>query len=170
MTPQSNAPQAAPTALEDPWSRPIREFPGLVHLAPPVVHPEDAVRAVVEALARDLNASAIFVVDHDDRLLGCIREQALDADLVSLVVPQKLWPSIHDMDTRAVLRAALGRIRKARDLMADARAVTPETPLAEAVGVMIRSGQPTVPLVDREGRLLGYLRLFEVLAEFLRQV
>lgn len=169
MTSQSGSAQAASPAPVDPWKRPIREFRGLVHLAPPVVRPEDTVRVVVDALSRDLNAGAIFVVDHDDRLLGCIREQALDADLVSLVVPQKLWPSIRDMDTRAVLRAALGPLRNARELMAEARAVTPDTPLAEAVGLMIRSAQPTVPLVDREGRLLGYLRLFEVLAEFLRQ-
>jgi hypothetical protein len=35
--------------------------------------------------------------------------------------------------------------------------------------VMIRAEQPTAPLVDAEGRLLGYVRLYEVLAHFLRQ-
>ena len=34
---------------------------------------------------------------------------------------------------------------------------------------MIRGGATDGPLVDADGRLLGYLRLFEVLAHFLRQ-
>ena len=35
---------------------------------------------------------------------------------------------------------------------------------------MIRAEQSDSPLVDAEGRLLGYVRLFEVLAHFLRTV
>ena len=92
----------------EPWDQPVRDFPGLVHLAPPINHPEDPLTAVIESFSRDRGASAIYVVDADDRLLGCIREQALDADLVTLVVPQRLWPAIREMDTRAVLRASRG--------------------------------------------------------------
>jgi CBS-domain-containing membrane protein len=169
MKHDASAAAARSAEVADPWKRPIRDFPGLTHLAPPIAHPNDEVRMVIEALSRDLGASAIFVVDDDDKLVGCIREQALDADLVTLVIPQHLWPSITEMDTRTALRAARGPVRKACELMAAVRAVTPESKLVEAVGLMIRSAQPTVPLVDREGRLLGYLRLFEVLAHFLRE-
>jgi CBS domain-containing protein len=165
---ESTASPTHSSALEDPWQQPVGAFPGLVHLAPPVAHPDDEVHVVIEALSHDPGASAIFVVDAEDKLLGCIREQALDADLVTLVIPQRLWPTLREMDTRWALRAARGPIRRARELMGGAHAVTPDTALAEAVGLMIRSGQPTAPLVDREGRLLGYLRLFEVLAHFLR--
>jgi CBS domain-containing protein len=165
---ESTASPTHSSDMHDQWQQPVRAFPGLVHLAPPMAYPDDEVRVVIEALSRDVGASAIFVVDRDDKLLGCIREQALDADLVTLVIPQRLWPTLREMDTRTALRAARGPIRRARELMTRAHAVTPDTALAEAVGLMIRSEQPTAPLVDHEGRLLGYLRLFEVLAHFLR--
>ena len=168
----SSKPVSSPTAshqAREPWDHPVRDFPGLVHLAPPINHPDDPLTAVIESFSRDRGASAIFVVDADDHLVGCIREQALDADLVTLVVPQRLWPAIREMDTRDVLRAARGPRRTAREVMVGVRSITPQTSLTDAVGLMTRSGQPTAPLVDADGRLLGYIRLFEVLAHFLRQ-
>jgi CBS-domain-containing membrane protein len=168
MTNSASSPAASPEPRE-PWARPVRDFPGLVHLAPPINHPEDPLTAVIESFSRDRGASAIFVVDADDHLVGCIREQALDADLVTLVLPQRLWPVIREMDTRDVLRAARGPRRTAREVMVGVRSIGPNTSLTDAVGVMIRAEQPTAPLVDAEGRLLGYVRLFEVLAHFLRQ-
>ena len=95
----------------------MSKFDGLVHLAPPVNHPEDPLTVVVEAFSRDPGAGAIFIVDGDDHLLGCIREEALDADVVRLILPQRLWSTIDDMDTRTVLRAARGPRLTARDLM-----------------------------------------------------
>jgi len=168
----SSNPASSPTASHqprEPWDRPVRDFPGLVHLAPPINHPDDPLTAVIESFSRDRGASAIFVVDADDHLVGCIREQALDADLVTLVVPQRLWPAIREMDTRDVLRAARGPRRTAREVMVGVRSITPQTSLTDAVGLMTRAAQPTAPLVDADGRLLGYIRLFEVLAHFLRQ-
>jgi CBS domain-containing protein len=152
----------------DPWRRPVREFPGLVHLAPPVNHPDDSLTDVIDAFSRDQGAGAIFIVDAEDKLLGCIPERAIDSDLVTLVLPQRLWPVVHEMDTRAVMRAARGASRRARELMTHARSVTPDDALIEALGLMIRNGHPALALVDGRGRLLGYLRLFEVLAHFRR--
>jgi CBS domain-containing protein len=153
---------------QDAWARPIRDFPGLVHLAPPLNYLDDPVSAVIEAFSRDRGAGAIFVVDADDHLLGCIPEQALDADLVTLVLPQRLWPALREMDTRDLLRAARAPKLKARDLMVGVRSVTPQTTLTDAVGQMVRARQPMAPLLDEHDRLLGYIRLFEVLAHFLR--
>jgi CBS-domain-containing membrane protein len=166
-TPASSS--AASQHAREPWHRPVRDFPGLVHLAPPINHPDDPLQAVIESFSRDPGANAIFIVDAEDHLVGCIREQALDADLVTLILPQHLWPAVREMDTRDLLRAARGPRRTAREAMVGVRSITPQTPLIEAVGVMTRAQQPTAPLVDADGRLLGYVRLFEVLAHFLRQ-
>ena len=88
MSPTSATSSPAPGAQpEDAWARPIRDFPGLVHLAPPLNYLDDPVSAVIDAFSRDRGAGAIFVVDADDHLLGCIPEQALDADLVTVVAP-----------------------------------------------------------------------------------
>lgn len=160
---------SAGTKAMEPWSQPVREFPGLVHLAPPVTHPEDSLAALIEAFSRDRGAGAIFIVDHDDKLLGCVPEKAIDSDLATLVLPQRLWPVVHEMDTRSILRAARGDDRRARDLMVRVRSVTPDNALIDAVGLMIRTEHPTLALVDASARLLGYLRLFEVLAHFLRR-
>lgn len=169
MSSNSASLPAVPHDARDPWSRPLRDFSGLVHLAPPVNYPDDPLTAVIESFSRDPGASAIFVIDRDDRLVGCIREQAIDADLMTLVVPQRLWPAIREMDTRDVLRAARGPRRTASEVMVGVRSLTPQTSLTDAVGMMIRTEQPTAPLVDADGRLLGYVRLFELLAHFLRQ-
>jgi CBS-domain-containing membrane protein len=123
---------------------------------------------VIETFSRDHGAGAVFVVDADDHLLGCIPEQALDADLVAVVLPQRLWPAVREMDTRDILRAARAPRLKADDLMVGVRCVTPGTTLTDAVGQMVRARQSMAPLLDEQGRLLGYIRLFELLAHFLR--
>jgi CBS-domain-containing membrane protein len=146
----------------------VSDFGGLLHLAPPVNHPEDQLTVIVEAFSRDPGAGAIFVVDAEDRLLGYIREEALDADLVRFVLPQRLWSAIDEMDTRTILRAARGPRLTARDLMAKVRSITSETLLTDAIALMARAHQSVAPLVDADGRLLGYMRLLEVLAHCLR--
>jgi CBS-domain-containing membrane protein len=168
MSTESATSSSSADAEAAPWSRPLREFPGLVHLAPPLNHPEDSLGAVIETFSRDHGAGAVFVVDADDHLLGCIPEQALDADLVTVVLPQRLWPAVREMDTRDVLRAARAPRLKAGDLMVGVRCVTPGTVLIDAVGQMVRSRQSMAPLLDEQGRLLGYVRLFDLLAHFLR--
>jgi CBS-domain-containing membrane protein len=160
--------QASSSAIAELWRQPVSALRGLVRLAPPVTHPDDQLPAIVEAFARDPGARAIFVIDDDDHLLGWIREESLDADLLTLMLPRQLWSESDTMDTRAVLRAARGTSVTARELMGKVRAVVLETRLSEAVGVMSRSRQSVAPLVDAEGRLLGYLRLLEVLAHVLR--
>ena len=147
----------------------MRDFPALVHLAPAVSHPDDAMDQVIDIFARDQGAGAVFVVDDDDHLLGCIAEDALDRDLVTLVLPEHLWSAVRELDTRSILRAARHQVRHASDLMVSTRAVRPDTPLEEALIVMAHAPRPIAPLVDEHGRLLGYLRLFEVLAHLLRQ-
>src|SRR3977135_1134460 len=164
MSSNSASSAAASHEPTEPWARPGPDFPGPAHAAHPINPPDDPLTAVIESFSRDRGASAIFIVDADDRLVGCIREQALDADLVTLVVPQRLWPAIREMDTRDVLRAARGPRRTAREVMVGARSITPQTSLTAPVSLMTRAGQPTAPLVDADRRLLGYVRLFEVLA------
>jgi CBS domain-containing protein len=151
----------------EPWEQPVRALPGLVHLAPQVAHPDDPLTSVVESFARDRGASAVFVVDADDRLIGAIPEKTLDLGLLTLALPERLWPSLREMDTRDVLRVARGGPRYARDLLHPVRSVKPESTLREALALMTHAGQSVVALVDERDRLLGYLSLFEVLAHLL---
>src|SRR5256885_14253472 len=112
-TPASSSATAGPES-SSPWQGPVSKFGGLVHLAPPVNHPEDPLTVVVEAFSRDPGAGAVFIVDGDDHLLGCIREEALDADVVRLILPQRLWSPIDDMNPRPAFAAERGpRLQRA---------------------------------------------------------
>ncbi|HEY8951053.1 MAG TPA: hypothetical protein VIP78_00630, partial [Candidatus Dormibacteraeota bacterium] len=61
MTPSSPAKPAAA------WQRAIRDCPDLIHLAPPVVHPESRLSDVVTTFSSDLGAGVVFVTDSEDR-------------------------------------------------------------------------------------------------------
>ena len=149
------------------WQRQVGDFAHLLHLGPPAVRPKDPIEAVVLALSRDPHARSVFVTDADDHLLGAIPEQRLDADLVKLVLPQPLWPALGELDTRELMRAA-SRVREtASDLMGRGIEAKVETSLKDVVIGMIRGGQPVTALTDPEHRLLGYVSLFEILAELL---
>ncbi|MHB8618228.1 MAG: CBS domain-containing protein [Chloroflexota bacterium] len=151
------------------WDRPVRDFPTLVHLVPPVSHAADSIADVVATLSRDAGAGSAFVVDEQDHLVGVISERVLDTDLLTMVLPQDLWPELMELDTRDLMRVSRGKARTARDLMSPAKHVTADTPIKDVLAVLTRAGQTGVALVDDEHRLLGYLSLFEVLAELLRQ-
>ena len=103
-----------------------------------------------------------------DRLLGAIAERRLDADLVRRVMPQPLWPSLGELDTRELVLATRGKAQTARNLMTRCLEAKPDALLSDVVVSMIRSGHTVTALVDEERRLLGYLSLFEILAELLR--
>ncbi len=152
----------------DPWLRPLQDFPGLTHLAPPVAHPETPLRQVVAALSSDPGSRVVFVIDADDRLVGWIPERTLDADLFLVLLPSEMWPAAGDVDTRSLMRSARGKSVTARQLMSPPRTVKANTSLKEAVLDMNRSKQHIVALVDDQERLLGYVTLFDVLAELLK--
>jgi len=69
-----------------------------------------------------------------------IFKAALDADLVTLVVPQRLWPAIREMDTRDVLRAARGPRRTAREVMVGVRSavVLPMDAVPDVTNVQVQ--------------------------------
>lgn len=156
-------------AIVPVWQRHIGDFAGLLHLAPPTVRPSDRLEAVVLALSHDPHARSVFVTDADDRLLGAIPEQRLDADLVKLVLPQPLWLALGELDARDLRRVTKRGGETASDLMTGCLDARAETPLKDIVIPMIREGYAVAALVDDEHRLLGYLNLFEILAELLLQ-
>src|SRR5581483_9316795 len=131
---------AMPATGVPAWQRPVSDFPGLLHLGPPAVHPRDSLSAVISALARDPNARSVFVIADDDRLLGAIPERRLDAALVKLALPQPLWASLGDLDPRGLLLAAKGTSQTARDLMVRCASVTPDSQLKDVLAGMVRNG------------------------------
>jgi CBS-domain-containing membrane protein len=126
-------------------------------------------QTVVAAFASDPGARLVFVTDADDHLLGAVTERRLDADLVRQVLPQPLWPALGELDTRDLMRAAQGKVPTAGALMTLCISASPEGSLGDAAITMIRESQPVLALVDDAQRLLGYVSLFEILTDLLRE-
>lgn len=160
MTAQSHRTAGALAAL----GRPIREFPNLIHLAPPVTHPGARLSDVVKALSRNPSTRCVFVTDADERVLGLISEQILDVDLMTQVLPEPVWSEIREWDTSELMRAVHAGNRTARDMMKRVECLGLDQPLRDALAIMSHRKDSLVPVVDDQGRLLGYLTLFETLA------
>jgi CBS domain-containing protein len=147
--------------------RPVRDFPDLIHLAPPVAHSDSLLNDLVLAMSRNPSAHCVFVTDVDDRVLGVISEQAVDVDLLTQVLPEPVWSEIREWDARELVRAATVGRRTARDLMTRVQCLRVDQTLREALAIMSHRKDSLLPLVDDQGRLLGYLTLFDTLAGLL---
>jgi len=163
----SSTPQAVQPELA--WEKPLHAFQDLLHLAPPVCRADDGLMSVVEAFSRDPGARCVYILDAGDRLLGAVPERALDRDLITLALPEVLWPEVHELDMRELVRLSRGGAQTARQLMSKAHAVTAAAPLKEAITLMVRSGETTIAVLDDQQRLLGYMALFEVLAQLAKR-
>ncbi|MEA2639721.1 MAG: hypothetical protein QOF51_1115 [Chloroflexota bacterium] len=150
------------------WQRRLSECSGLVHLAPPVAYPNTSLANVVTSLANDPRPGGVFVTDADDRLLGWIPERTLDADLLVTLLPSELWRSVGEVDVRDLLRAARAHGQTAKDLMRPARTVQPDAALKDVIVMLARSESRVLALVDDQKRLLGYVTMFDVLADLLQ--
>lgn len=137
----------------------------VLHLVPPSVAPSSTLPALVAAVAADPRAHCAFVVDAESHLMGIVSESDLDRDLALLLAPDPA--AVEQTGVRALARAARGVHETAEHLMRPAVTVSSNDRLAGAVRRMQAVGAETAALVDGDGRLLGYLSLFEVLAALL---
>ncbi|MGA8015101.1 MAG: CBS domain-containing protein [Candidatus Dormiibacterota bacterium] len=137
----------------------------VLHLLPPTVSPSDTLGALVSAVAVDPRARCAFVVGADSRLLGVVPESDLDQDLALLLAPEA--STAEQTGPKVLARVARGANETAEHLMRTAVTVGTAERLDSAVHRMRAGAQETAAVVDEEGRLLGYLSLFEVLSAFL---
>ncbi|MCC9075407.1 DUF190 domain-containing protein [Litorilinea aerophila] len=136
----------------------------LMYTDVPTVGPQ----ATLEEIVRALEASRrrrVVVVDEERRVLGIIS----DGDLLRRS-RQAAHPALIDRLRRLVTgeKGAApplpGRDETAAMLMtAPVITITPETPLAEALRLMVQYGVKRLPVVDAEGRLVGLLGRASVL-------
>ncbi|MGH7686905.1 MAG: CBS domain-containing protein [Candidatus Dormibacteria bacterium] len=137
----------------------------VLHLLPPAVVPSATIPTLVAAVASDPRARCAFVLDPDSRLLGVVDESDLDRDLALLLTPEST--SVEQTGIRALSQAARGVHETAQHLMHPAVTVRVSDRIGDAVHRMRAGGEETAALIDGDGRLLGYLSLFEVLGALL---
>jgi CBS domain-containing protein len=137
----------------------------LLHLVPPVVSPQDDLRALVRCVARDPLARSAFVIDADGRLLGVVPVGEIDRDMLLLLAPGAVAQEL--ITARQASRLAHGLDETAGRLMRSAATVKLGETLAVALERMAERGQESAAVLDESGALLGYVALFELLSDAL---
>jgi CBS-domain-containing membrane protein len=144
--------------------QPISAQRSLIHLAPPVVGQADGIARMAAAIAAAPEAGVAFVVDEEARLLGAVTRKDLDVQLLALALPKVAARRVDLADQREVWGWAHGADAIATNLMVALPAASVDDPLSKAIERAINDGRDVVPVLDREGRLLGYISVFEALA------
>jgi CBS domain-containing protein len=127
-------------------------------------HEEAAFKEIVAALARN-HISAVPVVDHDRRVVGMVSESDLLARVSGghLVLPRGHRLSGH-AEVRTKLHAAT-----AHELMTSPAVVTTaDTHIADAARKAADARVRRLPVVDRDGALIGIVTRTDLLRPFLR--
>ena len=107
------------------------------------VQPQATVREAACAMTR-LNCGSILVMEPPDTLLGILTER--------------------DLMTRVVARGVDPERATAREVMtAKPTCVKPETPVSEAVVIMLERGFRHLPIVNAHGRILGVFSIRDAL-------
>ena len=134
----------------------------LLHLVPPTVREEARLAEIVRSAASDPVARSAFVVDDDERLLGVVPVSELDRDLLTLMMPTA---TSERLSGRQLARLAHGTEVTARQLMCAPAIVHLDETLAMAVQRMQERGLESAAVLDAAGNLLGYVAIFEILAD-----
>ena len=124
-----------------------------------------SLKEIVERFAHEPGIRAIFLVDSKKRFCGMIRRVDL-AKWLYLKLFGKTGGGA--APTGEILRLAFAD--KARDLArgdSESMGIHPEDTLQEAMNQMIFHGEAIIPVVDKEGKILGDLRISEVLMKAL---
>jgi CBS domain-containing protein len=132
----------------------------------PSVPVEAPLSAALAAMARDRLAT-LPVVDAEGRLAGLITDQEL-AWRGGLHLGLGLLDTLTSAERDPILSPLIGR-GVAELMRADPRSVLSGTSIPQALVTMVESGYSHVPVVDREGRLLGLLGPDEVLSAAVEQ-
>lgn len=135
----------------------------LLHLVPPVVALGDCLPAIVRCAASDPVARSAFVVDESGRLAGVVPTAELDRELLMLIAPGAIASERYGK--RQLMRLAHGTNETARHLMREAAVVGLTDTLGTALHRMEEHRLESAAVVDDERRPLGYVAVFEILAE-----
>lgn len=126
------------------------------------IHPDTPLERVIERfVAKDVLRS-IFLVDEEDRLVGVVnRRDLLDWARLRLDIPLGVHPTSLATVRRLVLAS---RVRDVMTPESESLSVQPNDTLDRAIDIMVRSDLLDLPVVDADARVLGVIRLSDILA------
>ena len=138
-------------------ARPLSAFPSLWKAPlPPSCSENTPLSEAVDILLSQSSERLLLVTGPGGKLVGTLTWGDLYEDLFLTLVPPGISPAPGAHRPKRTIRA--------RDLMSDAVSVQPSTPLDETLRLLYRNKLKGLPVVDRRGRPVGYLRLAEIQA------
>jgi CBS domain-containing protein len=136
-------------------------------LSPPIiVGPDEDFAEIIRRFAIRADLRGIFVADAEGHLLGVITRSDL-LDWARIKLGAALQAPLRDLD-KTLRLVSLMRASTAGEVMhphSQRAAVRPDDPLAHALRLMIELDLIVLPVVDENNRIIGDLKLAEVLAK-----
>ncbi|ACR80287.1 MULTISPECIES: CBS domain-containing protein [Kosmotoga] len=135
----------------------VKDIFNSITLDAPIVKENAAIQDIVKALLDHPLARTVYVVDDNEKIVGMIPVLYLlkisGYEFYGIIQPGSLFAKTIEIITG----------KKAKDIMFDPITVTEETTLDEALRYMIENEVQEIPVIDKNGNILGDLNSLEIL-------
>ena len=107
------------------------------------------------------------IVDDKDFLVGILTVDALVDDILADLIPEGFLPDVTGLSALMSSAGLFVKHRSVSEIMDEPYSVTDEDRIGVAVQKMHSKKLRGIPVVDAEGKLTGYLDLFDTLAAWM---
>jgi CBS domain-containing protein len=121
------------------------------------LHEEDLIYQAVEKIAADRETLIACVVDRDDKLKGIITPREVLKTVEVREFETVRYPFFEGAEILGLLTS-----KYAKDMMSAPISVREDDEVEKAINIMLDAGFYEVPVVDKEGRVLGEINYFTI--------
>jgi CBS domain-containing protein len=122
------------------------------------LHEEDPIYQAVEKIAADRETMLACVVDRDDKLKGIITPREVLKTVEVREFETFRYPFFEGAEILGLLTS-----KYAKDMMSAPISVREDDEVEKAINIMLDYGFFEVPVVDKEGRVLGEINYFNII-------
>ena len=147
----------------------IRDVERVLDIEANIVHAGDDLVDVARQAFAGPSTRVISVVDDEERLVGILPVLRVVEEIVARVAPEQLLADISTVE-QAGRFAEEVTARKAGDLMLDPLFLGLEDTVSDAFAAMHIHHLSGLPVVDAEGRVVGYVDVLELALRYLEEL
>lgn len=148
-------------------STPIHEADLLLSIGPVIVRADESLREIAQKAVENNGCRVISVVDDDGRLVGVIPVRVLVNDIFLKILPELFLGEIVDVDAALKYASHVGA-RVASDIQVSPVSVRAEETIRDAFARMHEAKLNGLPIVDDDGKVVGYVDQLEILLVWVR--
>lgn len=144
----------------------VRDVDRQLDIGPTLVSAdEDLIEVARRAIAHP-STRLLSVVDAGGTLVGVLPVLRIVEEIVARVAPEDLMAEVTDLESLARFGRGIGAHR-ARDLMSPPISLRPHDTVGHAFRAMHEHRYSGLPVVDDDGRVVGYIDLLELALRYL---